>query len=101
MSTFEERARAAGYTDRDTQNTRDLIEKIKKALDGDPFMAPECQYPPEIRLARLFIDEYKQLIAKADVGLVRWLDKKMGCSQDIIEAVQQSEHWKWIQTHPE
>ena len=100
MSTFEERARAAGYSDKDTANTRALVEKIQRILkeeDLDPFDAPELAQPKEVRLARLFIDDYQALTLQGDEGIARWLEEKRGLPV-VADAVRRRVHWKWIQT---
>ena len=107
MSTKEEyiaRCMAEGDERKDAENTWELMEKIEVALKGDPWRAPELQYPPKVILARLFIEEYKRRTREGDKVFAHWLREiatggayveYVNVIADLVEA---GEHWKWWHT---
>jgi|SRR5579872_1388443 len=94
---FFANARKRGYPDDETENTWELMEVIQEALDGDPYLPPEAQHLPKVRLARLFIDRQKELVKKNDVAIAWWLRSlDVDAGPAIASDVEKGEHWKWF-----
>jgi len=88
------------------ESTRTLMRNIERILndeDLDPFTAPELQYPQKVRLARLFIEDGKKLVAEGDKTTSMWLrylggmlDGNLGNAEKrIAAAIERGDHWKW------